>query len=79
MQAWHNLAGGYTQRLLSSLCAEFFITHFDLAHIQVHWNPKNETILGSSGADRRLCVWDLSRIGDEQVNDASPVFFEQVQ
>lgn len=35
--------------------------------MKVHWNPKNETILGSSGADRRLCVWDLSRIGDEQV------------
>jgi histone-binding protein RBBP4 len=34
---------------------------------QVGWSPQNETILASSGADRRLMVWDLSRIGDEQV------------
>ena len=31
------------------------------------WSPKNETVLSSCGADRRLMVWDLSRIGDEQV------------
>jgi hypothetical protein len=35
--------------------------------LQIQWNPKNETILASCGADRRLMVWDLSRIGDEQV------------
>lgn len=35
--------------------------------IQIGWSPQNETILASSGADRRLMVWDLSRIGDEQV------------
>lgn len=34
---------------------------------QIGWNVKNETILASCGADRRLMVWDLSRIGDEQV------------
>ena len=34
---------------------------------QIGWSPKNETILASCGADRRLMVWDLSRIGDEQV------------
>ncbi len=34
---------------------------------QVGWSPHNETILASSGADRRLMVWDLSRIGEEQV------------
>ncbi|GAB4819128.1 hypothetical protein N2152v2_006174 [Parachlorella kessleri] len=33
---------------------------------QVGWSPHHETILASSGADRRLMVWDLSRIGDEQ-------------
>lgn len=33
---------------------------------QVQWSPFNETILASCGADRRLMVWDLSRIGDEQ-------------
>ena len=25
------------------------------------WSPKNESILASCGADRRLMVWDLSR------------------
>ena len=34
---------------------------------QVGWSPHSETILASSGADRRLMVWDLSRIGEEQV------------
>lgn len=33
---------------------------------QVGWNPKNETILSSCGADRRVNIWDLSRIGNEQ-------------
>ena len=36
--------------------------HFD----QVQWSPHNETILASSGTDRRLHVWDLSKIGEEQ-------------
>ena len=30
---------------------------------QVAWNPFNETILASGGSDRRLMIWDLSRIG----------------
>ena len=33
---------------------------------QVSWAPFNEAILASCGADRRVNVWDLSRIGDEQ-------------
>ncbi|RYR22659.1 hypothetical protein Ahy_B03g067967 isoform A [Arachis hypogaea] len=33
---------------------------------QVEWDPNHETVLASSGADRRLNVWDLSRVGDEQ-------------
>merc|ERR1712224_1161961 len=33
---------------------------------QISWSPKNETILSSCGADRRLNIWDLSRIGAEQ-------------
>ena len=37
---------------------------------QIGWSPKHETILASCGADRRLMVWDLSRIGDEQVCSA---------
>lgn len=31
---------------------------------QVQWSPHNETILASSGTDRRLHVWDLSKIGE---------------
>ena len=30
------------------------------------WSPGNETILASSSGDRRIHVWDLSRIGEEQ-------------
>ena len=33
----------------------------------MQWSPHNETILASSGTDRRLHVWDLSKIGEEQV------------
>ncbi|XP_017383217.1 histone-binding protein RBBP4 [Cebus imitator] len=33
---------------------------------RVQWSPHNETILASSGTDRRLNVWDLSKIGEEQ-------------
>lgn len=33
---------------------------------QVQWSPHNETILASSGTDRRLHIWDLSKIGEEQ-------------
>lgn len=40
---------------------EFLITL-----IKVQWSPHNETILASSGTDRRLHVWDLSKIGEEQ-------------
>ena len=32
----------------------------------VEWAPFNESILGSCSADRRLAIWDLSRIGMEQ-------------
>lgn len=32
----------------------------------MEWAPFNEHILGSSGADRRVHLWDLSRIGQEQ-------------
>lgn len=29
------------------------------SYTQVQWSPHNETILASSGTDRRLHVWDL--------------------
>lgn len=35
--------------------------------LQVSWSPTAETVLASGGDDRRLFLWDLSRIGDEQV------------
>ena len=33
---------------------------------QVNWAPFSSTILGSCSLDRRLHVWDTSRIGTEQ-------------
>jgi histone-binding protein RBBP4 len=32
----------------------------------LEWAPHNESILGSCSADRRVAIWDLSRIGAEQ-------------
>lgn len=32
----------------------------------VDWAPFNESILASCSADRRVGIWDLSRIGQEQ-------------
>lgn len=29
---------------------------------QIQWSPHNETILGSCSADRRMHVWDLSKV-----------------
>ena len=47
-----------------------FSGHRDQVY-QVQWAPFNETILASSSGDRRLHVWDLSRIGEPQsVEDA---------
>ncbi|KAJ8499151.1 hypothetical protein OPV22_009703 [Ensete ventricosum] len=41
------------------------------AVLQVEWSPRHETVFGSSAADKRLMIWDLCRIGDEQtVEDA---------
>lgn len=43
-----------------------FSFYADAEVFQVQWSPHYETILGSCGSDRRLNVWDLSRIGAEQ-------------
>lgn len=40
-------------------------SHTDQVY-KVEWAPFNESILGSCSADRRVAVWDLSRIGVEQ-------------
>ena len=37
--------------------------------LQISWSPHNETILASASGDRRLNVWDMSRIGEEQTAD----------
>ncbi len=37
--------------------------------VQLSWSPHNEAILASSATDRRVHVWDLSRIGQEQSED----------
>jgi histone-binding protein RBBP4 len=34
--------------------------------VQVSWHPHRAHVLASAGADRRVMVWDTSRIGDEQ-------------
>lgn len=36
-------------------------------NLQIGWSRENETVMASCGADRRVMVWDLSKIGDEQV------------
>ncbi len=58
---------GMTQIRLCETLDPFWSLCADVGHILRRWSPKNETVLSSCGADRRLMVWDLSRIGDEQV------------
>lgn len=33
---------------------------------KVEWSPTNSAILGSCSADRRVALWDLSRVGEHQ-------------
>lgn len=33
----------------------------------VEWSPHHDGILASAGADRRVIVWDMTRIGEEQI------------
>jgi histone-binding protein RBBP4 len=51
------------------------LSHSDQV-FKVEWAPFNESILGSCSADRRVGLWDLSRIGLEQsaedANDGPP-------
>ncbi|GMH42709.1 hypothetical protein BSKO_10628 [Bryopsis sp. KO-2023] len=36
----------------------------------VNWSPKDEAVLASCGADRRLLVWDLGRAGRPRVEES---------
>jgi histone-binding protein RBBP4 len=63
----------YADRIHASLTLSSFLcrrTHTLNGHsdqvYMVQWSPHNESILGSCSADRRVGIWDLSRIGAEQ-------------
>ena len=34
--------------------------------LQLEWSPHHESVLATAGNDRRVLVWDMSRIGEEQ-------------
>lgn len=44
--------------------------------LQVSWSPHVASLLGSSGTNRRVCIWDLSRVGmelnEEEKQDGPP-------
>ena len=40
----------------------------------MHWSPYDESVLASCSADRRIALWDLSRIGAEQSAEDAGVF-----
>ena len=46
----------------SCLSMVFFNVGVNFSLLQVQWSPHNETILASSGTDRRLHVWDLRSV-----------------
>lgn len=42
-----------------------FASHTDEI-LQLQWSPHSPTVFASAAADRRLNVWDIARIGEEQ-------------
>jgi histone-binding protein RBBP4 len=42
-----------------------FETHKDEV-IRVEWNPHCNSMFASASYDRRVCIWDISKIGSEQ-------------
>lgn len=55
----------------SKLCTLEF--HKDSV-FNVRWAPFSSTLLATSGSDRRVLLWDLSRLGDEvdEENEGPP-------
>lgn len=37
--------------------------------LQLAWSPHHEAVLATAGNDRRVLIWDLSRLGQEQTAD----------
>lgn len=33
---------------------------------QTRWSPHSKNVLGSCSADRKICIWDLNKIGEEE-------------
>lgn len=51
-----------SQTCVVAVLSILIILNFREEVFQIGWSPKNETILASCSADRRLMVWDLSRL-----------------
>lgn len=42
-----------------------FETHKE-AVMSIEWHPRDTAVFASSSYDKRICMWDLSKIGEEQ-------------
>jgi histone-binding protein RBBP4 len=47
---------------------QYSASHRDV-YMQIGWSPDNPTVLASCGADRRLNIWALHKIGDAQTDE----------
>mmetsp|Transcript_9087 Transcript_9087/g.9862 ORF Transcript_9087/g.9862 Transcript_9087/m.9862 type:complete len:102 (+) Transcript_9087:375-680(+) len=52
--------------VLTRLIQLFFSMKLLTQVLAVQWSPFNEAVFASSSADRRVCVWDLSKVGEKQ-------------